>query len=83
MLTEESKFVEKQYKSRCSKNVHIVVKKEHTQEYQQPIGSIMIPAITYGYGDMKINGCKKFRISYIVLLDCNCKAIWSYVTKSK
>ena len=75
-----SKYAEKQYVLENNvDNAHIVVKKEHTEEYPQVLKENVIKAITYGYGDMKIRGCKKFRISYICLLDENCKPFWSYI----
>ncbi len=82
--TEASKFAEEQYsKQTGNERVHITVKKEHTVEYQQKIGEQMIPAITYGYGDMKAKKRKKCRITYICLLDENCNPIWSYIFPSK
>ncbi len=81
--TNASKYAESQYaETQGFSKVRINVKKEHIDEYQQKIGEQIIPAITYGYGDMKIKGCKKCRISYIVLLDCNSKPIWSYIMPS-
>ncbi len=82
--TEASKFAEEQYsKQTGNEKVHITVKKEHTVEYQQKIGKQMIPAITYGYGDMKAKKQKKCRITYICLLDEECKPMWSYIIPSK
>ena len=82
--TTASRYAESQYAEQQGFNkVRINVKNEHTDEYQQKIGTQIIPAITYGYGDMKIKGCKKSRISYIVLLDCHCEPIWSYIMPSK
>ena len=82
--TEASKYAEEQYSKQIGNDkVHINVKKEHTVEYTQKIGDKIIPAITYGYGDMKTNKCRKVRVSYICLLDENCKPIWSYVVPSK
>ena len=78
--TEASKFLENQYcKIYELKKVHITVKKEHTQEYNQIIDGQMIPAITYGYGDLKAKGCKKRRISYICLWDKCAKIIWGNI----
>ena len=82
--TEASKYAEEQYSMQTgNEKVHITVKKEHTVEYQQKIGQQMIPAITYGYGDMKAKKQKKCRITYICLLDEECKPIWSYIFPSK
>ena len=78
--TEASKFVEQKYTEQTGcKSVKITVKKEHTEEYQQPIGSQMVPAITYGYGDK----CKKIRITYICLLDENCLPFWCFIVPGK
>ena len=87
--TEGTKFVEKQYRENCRCTVHINSKKEDTFIYEQMIGNQYVPAITYGYGDMKIKKTegifkyKKYRISYIVLLDKNCKPFWSSIYFSK
>ena len=82
--TEASKYAEEQYAKQIgNEKVRINVKKEHTVEYQQKVGDQIIPAITYGYGDMKAKNCRKTRISYICLLDSNCKPIWSYIVPSK
>ena len=82
--TEASKYAEAQYAKQIgNEKVHINVKKEHTIEYRQKIGEQMIPAITYGYGDMKAKKCRKVRVSYICLLDEECKPIWSYIVPSK
>ena len=82
--TEASKFAEEQYSSQTGNDkVHITVKKEHTVEYQQKIGEKMVPAVTYGYGDMKAKKCKKTRISYICLLDEDCKPFWSFIVPTK
>ena len=83
--TEASKFAEKQYQTHNSCKVNINSKKEYKLEYQQPIGQTSITDIIYGHGDMKIRGksrgkfLKKYRISYIVLLNCNYKPIWSSI----
>ncbi len=82
--TEASKFVENRYaKVIGNPKVSINVKKEHTVEYQQKVGDQIVPAITYGYGDMKAKKMKKTRVSYIVLLDQDCKPFWSFVVPSK
>lgn len=62
-----------------AKKVKIVSKKEHIAEYKQEIGDQFIPYIAYGYGHMKIKGCRKTTISYLCLLDDKCKPIWGYV----
>ncbi len=77
--TECSNYLEKQYKDKDGNNSKIIVKKEHTEEYMQKIGDKMIPAITYGYGYIKLKGERKCRISYICLLDKDCNPIWGYV----
>lgn len=81
--TEASEFVAEQYAAASgNEQVHIVVKKEHTMEYQQPVGGEMIPAITYGYGDMKVKGCRKLKITYLCLLNKDFKPLWSYIIPS-
>ena len=78
--TEASAFISNMCSDTCqTKKVKITVKKEHTEEYNQIVGNEFIPKITYGYGDMKISGHKKQRISYICLLNCKLKPIWGYV----
>ena len=82
--TEVSKFVEKQYElfSNC-KQVRIIVKQEHTEEYNQAVDNLAISKITYGYGDMKHRGFlswfKKTRISYICVHDLDEKPLFSWV----
>lgn len=73
--TEASKYVSNLY----GKNSHIVVKKEHTQELFQHVGNKDISAITYGWGDLKVKGCKKCSISYVCILNKERKPIWGYV----
>ena len=82
--TDASRYAEQQYAKQVGNpKVHINVKKEHTVEYQQKIGDQLVPAITYGWGDMKAIGEKKKRISYIILLDEECKPFWSFITPIK
>ena len=82
--TDASKYAEEHYSRQIGNpRVHINVKKEHTVEYQQKIGEQLVPAITYGYGDMKTIKGKKTRVSYIVLLDAECKPICSFIVPSK
>lgn len=78
--TEASKYAAQKYSETTgSRNVRITVKKEHTEECTQKIGEADVFAITYGYGDMKVKGKRKARISYICLLDKNCDIIWSCI----
>ena len=82
--TKASRFAEKQYASQTkSAKAHIVVKKEHTSDYLTEIGGIKIMGITYGWGDMKIKGQKKFHISYLSLLNEDYNPFWSYVIPTK
>lgn len=82
--TDASRYAEKEYgKQTGNPKVRINVKKEHTVEYQQKIGDKVIPAITYGYGDMKAQKMRKTRITYICLLDEDCNPMWSYIVPSK
>jgi hypothetical protein len=71
-----SKFAEQEYakKNNCEK-VKINMKKEYSTEYQQDTGKIII----YGWGDIKIKGCKKKKITYVVLLDNFGKPGWSSI----
>ena len=71
-----SKFAEHEYaKMQNCKKVHINMKKEYSAEYQQK----NCTKIVYGYGDIKIKGCKKRRITYVVLFDESCKPCWSKI----
>ena len=82
--TVASRFAEEEYACKNSlEKVHIIVKKEHTTDYNQIICNDNIQAITYGYGDLKVKGRKKIRISYICLLDVNRKPFWSYIIPTK
>ena len=82
--TEASKFAEEQYAKQIgNEKVKINVKKEHTVEYQQKVGEQSVPAITYGYGDMRAYKGRKVRISYLVLLDEECKPFCSFIVPSK
>ena len=85
ITTEASKFVEECYakKYECSK-VHINVKKEYTTDYQLQTGEEKLRGITYGWGDMKMRKCvicrgKKYKVTYVVLLDKCKKPYWSNI----
>jgi hypothetical protein len=71
-----SRFAESEYakKNNCEK-VCINMKKEYLTEYKQKNGE----TIVYGWGDMKIKGCKKRRITYVVLTDESGKPCWSSI----
>ena len=77
--SEVTKFLENICEKDCNKNVTIVSKAEHTDIYNQKIGDIVFPYITYGYGYMKESHCKKKTISYICLSDKNCNPVWGYI----
>lgn len=82
--TDASRFAEKEYAKQIGNpKVRINVKKEHTVEYQQKVGNQIVPAVTYGYGDMKAKGEKKKQITYITLLDEECKPFWSFIAPSE
>lgn len=82
--TDGSRYAEQQYAKQIGNpKVHINVKKEHTVEYQQKIGEQIVPAITYGWGDMKAKNEKKKRVTYIILLNEECKPFWSFIAPSK
>ena len=78
--TKASIYAETQFANQNSaKRVHIIVKKEFTLDSSQCIGKQTISAITYGYGDLKIKGCKKHKITYICLLNNKYNPILSYI----
>ena len=78
--TNASKFIEKIYaESHGNRKTHITVKREHTEQAFQFIGEKYINAITFGYGDIKISGCKKCRITYICFLNCNLEPFWGWI----
>ena len=77
--TEYSEFSAKQYGKFCEHVPHITLKKEYLEIYGQEIGNEFIPYIAFGYGDLKIKKCKKQRVTYICLLDCKLKPIWSHI----
>ena len=88
--TDASKFAETQYtKQSGNAQIHINVKKEHTIENLQKIDEKNIPAITFGYGDMRIykkawiKRGKKIHISYICLLNDDYNPVWSYIIPLK
>jgi hypothetical protein len=82
--TDASRFAAKEYsKQTGNAQVYINVKKEHTIENMQKIGEKNVPAITFGYGDMKAKKCRKTRISYICFLDDDYKPFWSYIIPTK
>lgn len=71
-----SRFAEQEYaKNNNCEKVKINIKKEYSVEYQQKIGE----TIVYGWGDIKVKGCKKKRITYVVLLDNLGKPCWSNI----
>ncbi len=74
--SKASKFAEAEYaKTNNREKVYINMKKECRAEYQQKNGQ----TIVFGYGDIKIKGCKKRRITYVVLYDESCKPSWSKI----
>jgi len=78
--TNASKFIENTYaKSHGNRQTRITVKKEHTEQAFQCIGKESLNAIVFGYGDLKVQGCKKCRISYICLLNSECKPFWGWI----
>lgn len=68
------------YSNSHSKPVKIICRKEFIDKYEQKIGDKFISSIVYGQADMKIQGQrKKVRVSYICLLENDCKPIWGYI----
>ena len=55
------------------------MKKEYFDDYNLKTGERLITKIVYGWGDMKIKGCKKRRVTYIVMYDADSKPYWSSV----
>jgi hypothetical protein len=79
--TASSGFAEKQYAMQNKLNrVHINVKAEHQTEYHQKICDTEVFVLVYGYGDMKLKECGKYRVTYLALLDRNRNPVWSSVT---
>ena len=71
-----SKFAEMEYiKTNNCKKLQINMKKEYSTESQQKTGE----TIVYGWGDIKIKGCKKKRITYVVLYDNLGSPLWSKI----
>ena len=77
--TEYSKYISDREEKCLGAKTTITVKREHIEEYEQCIGSEYIPAIVYGYGDIKTKGLRKKRISYICLLNKELKPVWGCV----
>lgn len=77
--SEVTEFLESICEKNCNTTIKIVSKTEHTDNYNQKIGDVTFPYIAYGYGYMKKKKCKKQTISYICLLNENCKPIWGYI----
>jgi len=78
--TPASKFAESEYaKTNNCQKVRINMKKEYCNDYNLKTDKRMIIKVVYGWGDMKIKGCKKHRVTYVVLFDAECKPYWSSV----
>lgn len=77
--SECTKYLTDLYTKENETSCKIVSKQEFTDKYEQKIGDYYISSIVYGYGYMKKRKCRKIRIAYITLLDCNDNPIWGYV----
>ncbi len=75
-----SKFAAQEYakKNNCKK-VCINMKREYCLEQRLNICNLKVQKIIYGWGDIKVKGCKKKRITYVVLLDNSGKPCWSNI----
>ena len=79
-----SKFAESEYaKVNNCRKVHINMKKEYCDDYSLKTGERSITRVVYGWGDMKIKGCKKRKVTYCVLYDADNKPYWSSVNSYK
>lgn len=77
--SECSKYLTDLYSQECDTQVKIVSKDEHIDSYQQKIGEAYVSSIAYGTGYLKKKKCRKIRVTYICLLDENCKPFWGYI----
>ena len=79
--SKASKFAEQEYaKTSGCKKVQINMKKEYNDKYEHKTGKHHIRSITYGWGDMKTDKCrKKSKITYFVLYNDNDTPFWSSV----
>lgn len=79
--SKATKFAEQEYaKTSGCKRVQINMKKEYNDKYEHKTGKHHIRSITYGWGDMKTDKCrKKSKITYFVIYNDKDTPIWSYV----
>ena len=77
--SEVTEYLEAISSIKYGKPVKVVSKMEHIEKYEQKIGEEIFPFIVYGFGYIKVKKIKKQTISYIGLLDKNCKPVWAYV----
>lgn len=77
--SEASDFLTDLYTKEYKCDVKIKSKREFCDKYEQKIGGQYISSIVYGQADMKIKGHKKQKVSYICLMENDCKIVWGYV----
>ena len=78
--TEASKFAQTQYAA--SQNIpkaKINAKKEHTLDFDQNACGKNLQTVKFGWGNLKIKGRKKRRITYLVTFDENGIPFWSSI----
>ena len=77
--TECTKYLVDLYSKEYGCPVKITSRKEFVDKYEQKIADYEVFSIVYGYGFMKRPKCKRMRITYITLMNNDCKPIWGYV----
>ena len=77
--TESTEYLENLYQPKYERKLKITSKGEVIDKYDQFFNGVYIPEISYGYGYLKVKKCRKQKISYICLLDCNRKPLWGHV----
>lgn len=79
LASECTNYLKEVQSQSCNKKVKVVSKVEFNEEYQQMLGDEQITSITCGSGYIKIKGRKKKNISYVCLLNKDCKPVWGYI----
>ena len=78
-LKPELKPIVDLYSKEYNCPVKIVSRQEFVNTYEQKFGEYNLKSIVYGFGFMKRPKCRRVRITYIALMDENCKPVWGYV----
>ena len=74
-----TKYLVDLYSKEYNCPVKIVSRQEFVNKYEQKFGEYNLKSIVYGFGFMKRPKCRRVRITYIALMDENCKPVWGYV----